>query len=120
MAERVFRARGYKAVRSYKDAGREREKVWLSALSVFCSYKRAALSDNRTQIYTDYHGIVKHEVTSLCVGGGKGSKRKKRENEEQREGRRRPFIFPINPFYCHLNLSLCLQMTSRQLMWNNK
>lgn len=64
---------------------REREKVWLSALSVFCSYKRAALSDNRTQIYTDYHGIVKHEVTSLC-GGGKGEQKKK-ERKRRTEGK---------------------------------
>lgn len=66
--------RGYKAVQSYKDVkGRERtkEREGKEGLHFFLpaifTTSQSALSDGWTQIYTDYHTIVKHEVKSVCV-----------------------------------------------------
>ena len=54
------RGGGGEAVRSYKDAEREGNIIFL------CFKNWAApLSDGRTQIHTDYHGTVKHDVTTL-------------------------------------------------------
>lgn len=64
------------------------------------------------QIITGLSNMKSH----LCVWG-KGRKREKKKN---RGKERCPFIFPVNHFHCHLNLSLRLQRTSRLLIWNNK
>lgn len=81
---------GMKLYEVRKMPGERKKRV---SLSVFTT-ERPALSDGRTQNYTDYHRLVKHEVTSPCVGC---KIEKKRKTE-----------MPINHFYCHLNLSLHL------------
>ena len=63
-----------------------------------------------TQIITASSNMKSH----LCVRGAK--ERKGTQGERQNN----PFISLINHLYCHLNLFLHLQMTSRLLIWNNK